>query len=320
MFVHVRREIALQDLHAPRTYLGGSGCIPAPPVYRDGNVSTVCYFCAHFSIGVWETNKKPCTYWSLSSPTSQELCTGGELFERLAKKEFYTEGDARSVMRTLVISVGYMHAQGIVHRYAPINPLWYPAYRAHVVRKRDVGSSLHLDGCLQGLLPLRANAWSLLSDFFVRCTEVCFHCLRRDPILTRGRAVRGRTFSIGNVGVGSHIANGKLPARLRGKEKVQAMMCVLSRLLIGPSLSRPIRRDLKPENVLLKNKDSDTEIRIADFGFAQHVTLGSQGLKDITGSPGYLAPEIIKGEAYNYKVWRVDTARIETLFQTVKAG
>jgi len=51
-------------------------------------------------------------------------------------------------------------------------------------------------------------------------------------------------------------------------------------------------RDLKPENLLLKTKDTDSDIKIADFGFAAEV----QGncLTDMCGTPGYVAPEVIK--------------------------
>lgn len=48
---------------------------------------------------------------------TQELVTGGELFDRIAQKEFYTEKDARNVACTLLATVGYLHAQGIIHRY-----------------------------------------------------------------------------------------------------------------------------------------------------------------------------------------------------------
>lgn len=50
-------------------------------------------------------------------------------------------------------------------------------------------------------------------------------------------------------------------------------------------------RDLKPENLLLKSKDKNFEIMIADFGLA-----GFQN-KDLIfrrcGTPGFVAPEIL---------------------------
>lgn len=53
-----------------------------------------------------------------------------------------------------------------------------------------------------------------------------------------------------------------------------------------------VHRDLKPENILLKSKYNDTQILIADFGFAK---FEERGLNTSLGTPGYIAPEILKG-------------------------
>jgi calcium/calmodulin-dependent protein kinase I len=45
-----------------------------------------------------------------------ELMNGGELFDRIVKKEFYSEKDAQKVVRTLATVIKFMHDQGIVHR------------------------------------------------------------------------------------------------------------------------------------------------------------------------------------------------------------
>jgi len=45
-----------------------------------------------------------------------ELMNGGELFDRIVKKEFYSENDAQKVVRTLGTVIKFMHDQGIVHR------------------------------------------------------------------------------------------------------------------------------------------------------------------------------------------------------------
>jgi len=60
-----------------------------------------------------------------------------------------------------------------------------------------------------------------------------------------------------------------------------------------------VHRDLKPENLLLANKNNDSNIRLADFGFAKRV---NQPLKTQCGTPGYVAPEILKGESYGLSV------------------
>jgi len=59
-------------------------------------------------------------------------------------------------------------------------------------------------------------------------------------------------------------------------------------------------RDLKPENLLLRSEDNDSEIKIADFGFAKKV-LTPNSLTTQCGTPGYVAPEILEGVAYDTK-------------------
>jgi len=59
-------------------------------------------------------------------------------------------------------------------------------------------------------------------------------------------------------------------------------------------------RDLKPENLLLMSKTNDREIKIADFGFAKKVT-SEECLLTQCGTPGYVAPEILRGVPYGQK-------------------
>jgi len=62
-------------------------------------------------------------------------------------------------------------------------------------------------------------------------------------------------------------------------------------------------RDLKPENLLLKSKDDDSNIILADFGFATRCT--GKSLNQVCGTPDYVAPEIISNQMYNYQcdIW-----------------
>ena len=60
-----------------------------------------------------------------------------------------------------------------------------------------------------------------------------------------------------------------------------------------------VHRDLKPENILMTNLDNDWEFKIADFGLACE-SKDEQVLR--CGSPGYVAPEILKKKTYGKKV------------------
>ncbi|CAK6964136.1 phosphorylase b kinase gamma catalytic chain%2C liver/testis isoform [Scomber scombrus] len=51
-----------------------------------------------------------------------------------------------------------------------------------------------------------------------------------------------------------------------------------------------VHRDLKPENILL---DDQGHIKLSDFGFSVQLQPGEK-LRELCGTPGYLAPEILK--------------------------
>jgi serine/threonine protein kinase len=61
-----------------------------------------------------------------------------------------------------------------------------------------------------------------------------------------------------------------------------------------------VHRDLKPENILLKTSAPGAEIMIADFGFARPLKGSRPGTA--CGTPGYVAPEVVKGQPYGSEV------------------
>ena len=57
-----------------------------------------------------------------------------------------------------------------------------------------------------------------------------------------------------------------------------------------------VHRDLKPENLLLTSQHDDANVKLADFGFARSVMNGYVSTQ--CGTPGYVAPEILRAESY----------------------
>jgi serine/threonine protein kinase len=70
-----------------------------------------------------------------------------------------------------------------------------------------------------------------------------------------------------------------------------------------------VHKDLKPENILLNSRSpGNYDIRIADFGFATIVASNSQLIKIdpademlVCGTPGFIAPETLRGKGYSLK-------------------
>uniref|UniRef100_A0A4W5QCV8 Calcium/calmodulin-dependent protein kinase type IV n=1 Tax=Hucho hucho TaxID=62062 RepID=A0A4W5QCV8_9TELE len=67
-----------------------------------------------------------------------------------------------------------------------------------------------------------------------------------------------------------------------------------------------VHRDLKPENLLYATAAPDAPLKIADFGLSKVID-DQVTMKTVCGTPGYCAPEILRGSAYGPEVdvWSV---------------
>ncbi|CAD8076410.1 unnamed protein product [Paramecium sonneborni] len=63
-----------------------------------------------------------------------------------------------------------------------------------------------------------------------------------------------------------------------------------------------MHRDLKPENILFKEKGMMETLCLGDFGLADFYTKDGNYLFTRCGTPGYVAPELLQDQQYDYKV------------------
>uniref|UniRef100_A0A8C4NMX4 Calcium/calmodulin-dependent protein kinase 1Da n=1 Tax=Eptatretus burgeri TaxID=7764 RepID=A0A8C4NMX4_EPTBU len=73
---------------------------------------------------------------------AMELVSGGELFDRIVERGFYTERDASVLIQQILDAVRYLHHKGIVHRdLKPENLLYYSQDKDSKIMLSDFGLS-----------------------------------------------------------------------------------------------------------------------------------------------------------------------------------
>uniref|UniRef100_A0A665W3H2 Calcium/calmodulin-dependent protein kinase type 1D-like n=1 Tax=Echeneis naucrates TaxID=173247 RepID=A0A665W3H2_ECHNA len=71
-----------------------------------------------------------------------QLVSGGELFDRIVEKGFYTEMDASRLIKQVLDAVNYLHSMGIVHRdLKPENLLYFSPHDDSKIMISDFGLS-----------------------------------------------------------------------------------------------------------------------------------------------------------------------------------
>jgi calcium-dependent protein kinase len=70
------------------------------------------------------------------------MCTGGELFDQIIMRPYYSERDAASVMKQVFSAIAYCHGQNIVHRdLKPENLLLDRTGGSSLIKVIDFGTS-----------------------------------------------------------------------------------------------------------------------------------------------------------------------------------
>lgn len=75
-----------------------------------------------------------------------ELCTGGELFDKIQESNHFGEKDAADVMQQIMTAINYLHKNKIVHRdLKPENLLLDSKSAEPVLKLVDFGTSTKFD-------------------------------------------------------------------------------------------------------------------------------------------------------------------------------
>ncbi|CRH02816.1 protein kinase 2, putative [Plasmodium relictum] len=89
--------------------------------------------------------------------------------------------------------------------------------------------------------------------------------------------------------------NGAYPEQI-AKKAIKRILIALEAL----HSNGVVHRDLKMENLMLENPNDPSSLKIIDFGLASFLNSPSMNMR--CGSPGYVAPEILKYASYGTKV------------------
>ncbi|KAB0794350.1 hypothetical protein PPYR_11189 [Photinus pyralis] len=99
------------------------------------------------------------------------------------------------------------------------------------------------------------------------------------------------------------------------EERAQRIVWDLVSALYYLHSHRVLHRDLKPQNILLDQKNN---AKLCDFGFARNMSTGTHVLTSIKGTPLYMAPELVEEHPYDHNadLWSLGCIIYELLVGT----
>eukprot|EP00301_Raphidiophrys_heterophryoidea_P014518 c22941_g1_i1.p1 GENE.c22941_g1_i1~~c22941_g1_i1.p1 ORF type:complete len:439 (-),score=134.01 c22941_g1_i1:296-1612(-) len=108
---------------------------------------------------------------------------------------------------------------------------------------------------------------------------------------------KGRMFIVMELVRGGELFDRIIARQFFSEKDARDLMLVLFTTISHMHAHGIVHRDLKPENILYASPDADSPIKIADFGLAKlwmPKQETSSELKTLCGTPGYVAPEVLK--------------------------
>jgi serine/threonine protein kinase len=103
-----------------------------------------------------------------------------------------------------------------------------------------------------------------------------------------------------------YCAGGTVQERLKavgpfGEREMKPFLRNLLSVLAYLDSRSIVHADLKPQNLMLMDSEESANFKLCDFGLAKSINDTSATATEVSGSMGYLAPEVISERTYSSK-------------------